>query len=105
MRPRHIDERTVLLGNIRQKKPSLDRWMKRIGVQSRLRVGGRLAGMREDRLDIDERLEHVRSDVAYEAEPFRAFDEGTQGWHAGQGMMVHGDAPGHCVALELVPHR
>ena len=59
MRPRHINERAVFFGDIRQKEPGLDRGMKRVGMQPRLRVGRRLPDMREDRLDIDLRFEHV----------------------------------------------
>ncbi len=59
-----------------QEKPRLDRRMKGVGMKPRLRVGRRRAGLRENRLDIGQRFEPRRADIAQEAEPFRAFDHG-----------------------------
>src|SRR5262249_32769372 len=102
MRTRHVDKGAVFGAYIGQEQPSLDRGVKGVRVQLRLRIGRRLAGVCKDRLDIDEGFEKGRSDMGYGPAPWGALAERAPRRHARQSRPIQGDPPRHGIALPLL---
>ncbi len=67
--------------------------------------GGACAGLGEDRLQVKERFERERADIAHQAEPLRALDHGAHRRQARQRRPVERDAAGDRIALRLLPRR
>jgi hypothetical protein len=108
-----VSERAFVLGDIGQEQPGLHRWMECICVQLRLGVGVAGTGIRQDALDVTERLYIVAPRVADRAAPVRLSKERRRGGigiqcrafernPAGYGISLNGLACGSSVAQDLI---
>src|SRR6476659_2091980 len=103
MRSRDVSQRTLVVSDVRQEQPCLQRGMESIRMKLELRVGTALSLPHHDGLNVIQRLRPGASHVSKQRSPPLAGYELLQFGNGTENLGPDRHAPGNRIALLLLP--